>query len=71
MSDKPYSNREIDSHIYDIRNSLQRIEVQTTTTNGRVTKLEKWQGYVLGFCAALTMLFVPILFLFLKYALGA
>lgn len=39
MDDQPYLNREIDEFLADLRNSLQRIEIQTTTTNGKVRKL--------------------------------
>ncbi len=42
-------------------NSLGRIELQTTKTNGRVNSLERWQSYVIGFCAAVTLLLVPLL----------
>ena len=41
MDDSPYSNREIDEKWDNIANALSRIEIQTTTTNGRVTKLER------------------------------
>jgi hypothetical protein len=40
---------------------MKEILIQAKTTNGRVSNLEKWQNYVLGFCACLTLLFVPIL----------
>ena len=66
MPETPYSNREIKEKWDDIANALSRIEVQTTTTNGRVTKLEKWQAYVLGFCAAVTVLMLPIVFMLIK-----
>ena len=73
--ERNYSKREIDSMIaslgkedqtfkQDIRESLTRIESQTVMTNGRVTKLERWQSYVVGFCACLSLmlfsLFIPI-----------
>ncbi len=35
----PYQNREIREMFDDVRESLQRIEIQTTTTNGKVRKL--------------------------------
>lgn len=40
--------------------ALERIEMQTVKTNGRVTKLERWQSYVLGFCACLTAIVLPV-----------
>lgn len=36
-----YSNREVDVFFKDIRESLGRIEAQTTKTNGRVSKVEE------------------------------
>lgn len=39
--EEPYQNREIDEMFSDIQKSLDRIEIQTSKTNGRVTKLEK------------------------------
>jgi hypothetical protein len=41
MSEKQYSNREIDRMFKEISEALIRIEEQTTKTNGRVTKLER------------------------------
>lgn len=41
MPDPDYSNREIDRMFSEITQSLDRIEKQTTKTNGRVTRLEK------------------------------
>lgn len=58
MTDDPYSNREIEEKWSDIANALSRIEIQTTLTNGRVRKLERWQSYVLGFCAGVSFLLV-------------
>ena len=40
--------------------TLERIEAQTIKTNGRVNKLELWQSCVLGFCAAITLLILPV-----------
>ena len=61
MSDAPYSKREIDEKWSDIANALSRIEIQTTLTNGRVRKLERWQSYVLGFCAGISVLMISVL----------
>jgi hypothetical protein len=51
MRDEDYSNREIDGIVSDIRSSLIRIETQTTKTNGRVNRLERYMliiGAVVG-----------------------
>jgi hypothetical protein len=41
MTDQPYTNREIDYHFETINDKLDAILIQTTRTNGRVTKTEK------------------------------
>lgn len=41
MTKDDYSNRELDSHFSLVKDALQRIEAQTTKTNGRVTRLER------------------------------
>lgn len=60
-----YTIREIDVHFSDIKQTLERIEDQTTKTNGRVSSLEIWRGYVLGACAAILIL-VPLLYNFIN-----
>lgn len=61
------ATKELEEKLLDPQNGiLVRIEKQTTTTNGRVTKLERWQSYVLGFCAAITLLLIPLILKFLK-----
>lgn len=46
--DEPYKNREIKEMFDDVKQTLERIEMQTIKTNGRVSTLERWQSYVLG-----------------------
>jgi hypothetical protein len=53
----PYSNREQDTKHNELLSYLQRIEAQTTKTNGRVTSLEWWRQFTLG---ATTVFFIFI-----------
>ena len=55
-------NSRMDVFEKDVREALTRIELQTTMTNGRVRKLEQWQSYVIGFCAAIGLILLPILY---------
>lgn len=66
MNNEPYANREIDEMIKDIKETLARIEVQTTKTNGRVNELERWRYMILGAFALFSMILLPIAFMFLK-----
>jgi len=43
-----YSQRELDEKFQDIKDSLMRIEVQTTRHNGRLLRVEKWQYTMVG-----------------------
>lgn len=61
MTDSPYTNREIREFFSEVRNDLTEIKTQTKLTNGRVSELEKWKAYVLGFCGAVAMLLIPVL----------
>ena len=53
-ADTPYQNREIDEKFTDIKETLIRIEKQTTKTNGRVTKLERY-AYVVATAVAVLL----------------
>jgi len=48
MSEKDYSNREIDASFREIKNLLIEIRDQTVKTNGRVSKLELWKEGLMG-----------------------
>ena len=58
---EPYLNRELDEKFVDIANALSRIEIQTTTTNGRVNKLENWRWFITGGISVITVIVVPLL----------
>lgn len=59
--DFPYTNREIREKWHDIANSLSAILVQTTQTNGRVSKLENWKYFISGGMSMIVLIVVPIL----------
>ena len=61
MSDLPYTNRELDHHFKDVKETLGRIEAQTTRTNGRVGKLEDWRSYTAGAVAVIVLIGLPVL----------
>jgi hypothetical protein len=44
----------------DVRNSLQRIENQTTLTNGRVNGLENWRSFITGGMAIISLIVLPM-----------
>ncbi len=60
MVDKQYSNREIDLMFKEIKNQLDRIEKQTSKTNGRVSTLETWKSTIHGALIAMNVMLVPI-----------
>ena len=60
MNDYRYSNREIKVFFNEIKDTLERIETQTTKTNGRVNKLENWRSYLLGGIAIISSIVVVI-----------
>lgn len=66
MLEIQYSNRELDAHFKEIKATLERIEAQTTRTNGRVSSLEMWRSYVVGGLAIISAIILPIAFSLLK-----
>lgn len=45
----------------NIDDKLTLILEQVKRTNGRVSNLERWQSYVIGFCACIAVLILPLL----------
>lgn len=76
--DRPYSNRELDHYFNDIREKFlgaieeiakdtKEIKIQTTKTNGRVTRLEHWRTAVLAAGGIITSVIIPYsVYYFLK-----
>lgn len=61
MDEGPFKNREIKEMFVDVQNGLERIEKQTTATNGRVGKLENWRWFITGGLTILAIVVVPLL----------
>ena len=72
MNENPYSNRELDHYFKDLfekmgkqDKTLERIEVQTTKHNGRMSKLEWWRSAFVWSISAiwgLILIVVPLLY---------
>lgn len=62
MKEEPkFTNREITEMFNDVKQSLARIEEQTTRHNGRMTKVEEWKAFMSGGIAVLVAIVLPIL----------
>ena len=64
--EEDYSKREIDEFMKDIRETLAEILAQTKKTNGRVSSLEVWRGFMTGGLAIITIVILPVIFILIK-----
>lgn len=60
MSEQPYSNREIKDMFDHIKRELLEIKTQTSKTNGRVGKLERWQTGITMSLGVIVFLVIPL-----------
>ncbi len=64
MPEQEFSNREIDSFFKKIDEKLERIETQTTKTNGHVADISEWRqrvnGGALVASAFMTIVIIPM-----------
>lgn len=51
----------LEVHYQDIKCDLTDIKVQTTRTNGRVSKLEGWRSLLIGGWSVVTLIVIPLL----------
>lgn len=59
MSEETYTSRELDHMFNDIKETLNRIEKQTTKTNGRVTLLERTLLVVAAITGTVAVIYFP------------
>lgn len=74
MAEKNYSKRELDHFFKETMNTIQsgidsikddtlpRIETQVIRTNGRVTRLERWQYTIIGGLTIISAVVLPMFF---------
>lgn len=56
----PYTNREIDRLFNEIKIQLDRIESQTTKTNGRVSSLERYKAGLVMSIGLISFVIIPL-----------
>ncbi len=64
--DKKYTTYELNQCFDHMQEQLNRIENQVIQTNSRVKKLEIWKARFAGALSVLTVLILPIIFIFVK-----
>ena len=58
--EEPYSKREEDTFRKEVIIRLDRIEIQTSKTNGRVNSLENWKYFLIGMGTFIVVVLIPI-----------
>lgn len=61
-----YRNREIDMFHREINDKLEKILIQTTATNGRVSSIETWKNKVNGALVVISAVLLPLAFIVLQ-----
>lgn len=56
----------IGDEIREVKQIATETRIQTVKTNGRVSKLERWQSYVIGFCACVVLIMLPTVLLLVQ-----
>jgi hypothetical protein len=69
MAEAQYKNREIDEKLSEIRSLILEVRAQTIKTNGRVSSLENWKSYTIGFCACISVIIIPVVLMLIKLSL--
>ena len=65
MSEK--SNQTLEMMITSLHDDVKEIKIQTKMTNGRVSKLEVWRGFITGGLAVLTFILGYVIYFLEKH----
>lgn len=78
MGTETYNNREIDNALEavhqslgEIKSEIQEVKFEVKQTNGRVRNLEQWRWFIMGGLSVLTIIVIPIAFIFISALIKA